>query len=589
MRLVKLAYVPAFLLSALVILIGCGGGKEDATPAPSPTVSSTTSAPTPTIAPQPTSTSPAGNPSAGSVLERATIPPIEIENVRYGGTFKEVLTSMVAQLDPKIVGDVSAEWGSNWWYERLVAWEANPDNMFEHLVPSIAEKWEISSDVKTYTFHLRKGVKWQNIAPANGRELVANDVLVSLNRYKETDAVQQPRYQQVQSIEATDASTIVIRLKEPSAFALNDLAGRGEVIMPSELLTVPDWQTMAIGTGPYILQKRQLRVGSTSVRNPDYWKKDAKGRILPYMDRIEGVYITDKGTISAAFRAGQVDTGVSGPSDVLNVSRSIPDTRVFITGQTGAGGGAQAGIAFNTKNAPWSDVRVRRAISMLINHEEFAKTVVTAPRWYYGFPLPWTLVSDTPFKPEDMGPYYKFNPEESKKLLMDAGFPQGKMTIKTPFKFTADRAPLAQVLQQQLKQNGVDIPLQSEDNSTHFSAYYVRAHQDLTPTYQVRVDFSLNWYAENKYSPQSTQNTSFIDDPEVNKAIKEIKVTLDKARSQQLAKILWNYDTQNVYNIWLPLIDNFAAYSPRVRNLATRWSNGGRPLPWLTDGPRTTP
>lgn len=589
MRLAKLVYVPGLALTTLMVLLGCGGGEEDTTPMPSPTASNTPVAPVPTVATQPSSATPVSNLPTGSVLERATIAPIEVENVRYGGTFKEVLTSMVAQLDPKIVGDVSAEWGSNWWYERLIAWEANPDDLFEHMAPSIAESWEVSPDVKTYTFRIRKGVKWHDIAPVNGRELTANDVLFSLNRYKETDSVQSPRYIQVESIEAPDKYTVVIRLKEPSAFALNDLAGRGEVILPAELTSVPDWQTIAIGTGPYILQKRQLRVGSTSVRNPSYWKKDIKGNVLPYADKVEGTYITDKGTTLAAFRAGQVDTGVSGPSDVENASRSLPGTKVFITGRTGAGGGQQTGVAFNTKRAPWNDVRVRQAIAMMIDHEEFVKTVVTAPRWYYGFPLPWELVSDKPFKPDDMGPYYKFNPTEAKKLLIAAGFPEGKLVISTPFKFTPDRAPLAQVLQQQLKGNGVELPLLSEDNSTHFSGYYIRAYQDLTPTYQVRTDFTLNWYAENKFSPQSTQNTPFIDDPEINKTVREIKVTLDKAKSQQLAKILWDFDTLGVYNIWMPLIDNFAARSPRVRNLTNRWSGGGRPMPWLADAPRTTP
>lgn len=108
---------------------------------------------------------------------------------------------------------------------------------------------------------------------------------------------------------------------------------------------------------------------------------------------------------------------------------------------------------------------------------------------------------------------------------------------------------------------------------------------------QHSVSFSIKAFAKTKFDPNSSYNQSFIDDPEINKLLKELRVTTDAARHRQIAKYLWDFETSNVYGLWLGGEQGYAMVGERMHNFMTRTGKnftGFLEYPWLSNAPRTT-
>ena len=582
--------------AASMLLVACGGGKDEtpATSAPAPTVAQT-SAPAPTSIPALTVVPTAPAPGAtGTVLDKAIfVSPIENDNVRYGGTFRWPTNQSGGNLDPKLNNSTTISRFWRYSYEKLVAWYPNPNDPLSHLEPQLAEKWTASADFKTYTFNLRKGIKWHNVAPVNGRELVADDAIFSFNRYREKDAAASPNWTQVESIEAPDKYTVVVKLKDPNAFAPNELFGALEAVVPPELVKASSTGVIGtdmIGTGPYILKSYIFRQGADFVRNPDYWRKDTKGNALPYTDAVKAIYINDPATVQAAFRTAQLDYADSLTREqIVELGKQLPDMRVYHAGVLGANG-----IAFTSKNKPWDDVRVRRAFNMALDKKKFMDALGTPGlEWNIVGPIPWNLIEPRKATMDDLGPYYKYNPQESKKLLIEAGFPDGKIKVPTPLVFiNPSNLQAAQVIQELWKNEGIELPIQGLPLAEFALPYYARKFTDLAYTYQNTGESSLNWYAQNKFNPEGSENTAWINDPEINRLIKEIKTTTDPVKLREYARFFWDFETKNSYNIWVPQAPGYYVTTGKVRNHTARSNHqfiGMAILPWLADAPRTAP
>ena len=597
MRLNKFGYLILTSFAATLSAVACGGGSDStpsatATTAPRNTVTAPTATAALGVTPLPAATLPPATTS--SIIDNALDPaPYELENVKYGGSFKLVWGFSNGFLDPKYIIQINDMWPAA---EKLVGWIPNEKDVYSHLEPIIAEGWTTSTDLKTYTITLKKGVKWQNIAPVNGREFVADDAVFNINRYGDKDSIRLPFYSQVESTKAVDKYTVEIKIKDPTAWLMNDIFGGTDWMVPPELVNEASDKrlgTKFIGTGPYILKDYRFRQGMTFVRNPDYWHKDAKGRALPYTDSVEWIFILDAATTVAGFRTGQLDTGPSlsgqGVAGLEAIAKTVPGMRLHATGLA-----PFVGLSFNTKKAPWNDVKVRRAMNMLIDKDKFASLLTSSTKLYYSTPLTWSDVSDKPFTVDEMGPYFKYNPAEAKKLLIEAGFADGKLKVATPMEYAANPGftLYSTITQELLKQGGVQLELLSISTSEYFTKWYLQKHEDISLNFTNTGDYSLNWYAQNKYKIGATQNTSFVSDPVIQQAIIDIKATTDPVKLRQLGRILWDFDTQGSWNIWLINEKAFGATSPHVRNYVVRAASGFAGLtfmPWLTDAPRTSP
>ena len=152
--------------------------------------------------------------------------------------------------------------------------------------PDLAERWEAPDDT-TYVFHLRQGVKWHNKPPVNGRELVAEDVKFTFDRFlTEQGNPERQLLEPVDRVEVVDRYTVKFLLKEPFVWLLDMLANAMcmWIIAPEVVQQFGDLKKAetAIGTGPFLLERYEPNVKTVFKRNPDYFRQG-----LPYVDGVE--------------------------------------------------------------------------------------------------------------------------------------------------------------------------------------------------------------------------------------------------------------------------------------------------------------
>src|SRR5438105_60364 len=184
----------------------------------------------------------------------------------------------------------------------------------------LAESWQGSPDQRVWTFKLRRGVKWQNVPPLNGRELVAADIKYCFEAYAK-EGVQAFTFQEIEGMETPDKYTVRIHLKTPNVFFPQNVAEPISVLFSREVLEEDgDLKKRMIGTGPYTLKEHTRKVRVVLARNPDYFDK---GR--PYIDEYAILSTPDAATRLAAFRTGQTDIiGVQSPSEVEAIRKTNP-------------------------------------------------------------------------------------------------------------------------------------------------------------------------------------------------------------------------------------------------------------------------
>jgi ABC-type transport system substrate-binding protein len=174
--------------------------------------------------------------------------------------------------------------------------------------PDLAERWEEPDDT-TVVFHLRRGVRWHNKPPVNGRELTADDVKFTYDRFLgEKGNPLRFMLDPVDRVEVVDRYTVRFRLKEPFVWLLNVLANpTGMWIVARECIEKHGdlkKAEAAIGTGPFILERYDPNVKTVFRRNPDYFRSG-----LPYVDGVEWLVMDDDSVGLAAYRTGQIDAG----------------------------------------------------------------------------------------------------------------------------------------------------------------------------------------------------------------------------------------------------------------------------------------
>ena len=208
-------------------------------------------------------------------------------------------------LDPRLTNSVGLSQIATLVYNRLLRYpftdEAKNNNDLT-LKGDLAESWEGSADFKTWTFKLHQGVKWHNVPPLKGRELVADDIKYCYEAYAQ-EGVQTFTFQEIDGMETPDKYTIRIHLKTPNTMFPNNVAEAVTTIFPREVLEEDgDLKSRMIGTGPFILKDNQRKVKVVLARNPDYFDKG-----FPYIDEYRILSTPDAATRLAAFRTGQSD------------------------------------------------------------------------------------------------------------------------------------------------------------------------------------------------------------------------------------------------------------------------------------------
>jgi peptide/nickel transport system substrate-binding protein len=475
-----------------------------------------------------------------------------------GGTYVWNVVTEAPTLDPhKAASALTQQSVSGIVYSKLLEFKTGREIPYGSMVVQgdLAESWAHSADGATWTFNLRRGVKWQNKAPVSGREFTASDVLCTVDRIEKLPGVQLSLLQGVDTVTAPDDYTVVFRLKEPYAAFDETMASYYLSILPCEGTRGEfDLATNPIGTGPFMLEKWQRDVEKVYVKNPNYF---VKGK--PYLDGVRMVTIKDPAAAIAAYRAGEVDT--VGVNETLLPSFVDSEPDAVIRRQMGT---FQGHVVINQAVRPFDDLRVRRAVQLAFDRDGMATALGTQGYKLSG-PVPPVLFGG--LSPEESAELAPYDPDEAKALLAAAGYPDGfEITLTTTDGYGPAIVNAAQWLQQDLKKVGIDATLRVLDYSTWFSTW---AAEDYEIGYSLSSAFlTADEWLSSYYLSDGSRNWFNIDDPKLDAMIKGQRGMLDRAARERALLDISRYIVKNVANpIMSYSSDGISAQQPYVHDV----------------------
>lgn len=375
----------------------------------------------------------------------------------YGDTLVEASIGDISGLIPNITSDSTSHDIGNLIYSNLVRTDKEL-----RLEGELAERWEVSTDEMTITFHLRKGVKWHD-----GEELTADDVDFTY-RYMidpKTPTAYAESFRQIKHAEVVDRYTYRVTHEKPYAPAL---LSWGMWILPRHILEAP-WKAGVdprttqqnrhpVGSGAYLFKEWKTGEKVVLEANPNYFE----GR--PYFNRVVYRIIPDQSTIFLELKARNVDMSGLSPIQYRRQTDYPAFRKNFYKYQYLANGYAYLG--FNLLDPRFQDKRVRQAMAYAINKQEIIEGVLLG----LGRPAVGPYKPGTWWYRDDIQPF-PFDPERAKALLAEAGWKDsdGDGILDRdgrPFSFTVRtnqgnlvRQQTAEIIQRRLRAVGIDVKI----------------------------------------------------------------------------------------------------------------------------------
>ena len=370
------------------------------------------------------------------------------------------------------------------WMERLVCddWTVGPETWNfgmgwhpeKYKKGHLAESWEFT-DPHTHVVHLKKGIRWQNIPPANGREFTADDVVFHIKRLYGPDGdftkpspfhAHANAYPDLISVTAADRYTVVFKFKTANKdaimwtlynFSLATCMENREAVQ--KWGDVADWHH-AIGTGAFILKDFISGKSAELVKNQDYWGYDERypQNKLPYIEKVKYLIIPDEDAALELMRAGKIDVMYVGSAvKAQALQKTNPGVQLIP-----AGVAPPPSIQMKIDKGIFSDIRVRKAMQLALDLPAIAKS------YYQGLVAPYPAMVTSrimkgwgfPYEewPQDLKDEYAYNPTAAKKLLAEAGYPDG-IKVNLAANSSADLKML-QIIKSYFSNIGIDLQIQ---------------------------------------------------------------------------------------------------------------------------------
>ena len=509
----------------------------------------------------------AGRAGRASAQSSTTYPdwiPMSTKAPKRGGTMTRASAWDPPVLDPRLTQSVGLFQFAGLTSNRLVRYvlpdEASGTNDLT-LKGDLAESWQSSADNRVWTFKLRQGVKWQNVPPLNGRELVAADVKYCFEAYAK-EGVQSFNFREIEGMETPDKHTLRVHLNTPNVLFPQNLAEPVTVIFAREVLEEDgDLKKRLIGTGPYVLKEHTRKVRVVLARNPDYFDKGRQ-----YLDEYVILSTPDSATRLAAFRTGQ--------SDILWVAslseaETVRKTNSAAVVQAAKNVLAPFGLTLAQDKPPFNDVRVRRAISMAIDRQKQVDTVFEG-HGILGWGVPYIYYQDTMPTAAQLGPWWQYRPAEAKKLLAEAGHPNGFETTLFYYEYFPQMTSQVQLVQQDLKKNlNVNLKITKLDYTSYYGRYVDGKWDGMAWGFQsghaVGVDERTYQYMYSK----STKNFFRVNDPVIDELTMKLRQTPDRTEQRVITKRIVDRELDQVLRMWMPYDAGFLVFQPYVRNAST--------------------
>jgi len=475
--------------------------------------------------------------------------PILMFSVRYGGTLVYVMGVDAVTLLPGNMTDNPSEMVCRHIFEGLVEFDEKLN-----INPALAERWEISKDGTVYTFYLRKGVKFQDGTPFNAYAVKKYFEYVLTHDLKRTKLYEP----YIKEIKVIDDYTVQFVLKHPFGPFLNYLAhGAGLIVSPKAIDEYGDDPGVLgkhpVGTGPFKLAEWKKGEKIVLVKNENYWQKGK-----PYLDKIVFRVIPEAVTRALQLQAGDAHLALKIPPVFVEKLKKDPRIDVVIGPSLRV-----LYIGMNTQKKPFDDVRIRRALNYAIDKETLCKTIMG------GLAKP----ADSPLAPAIWGYYstgkYPYDPEKAKKLLAEAGYPNGfEAELATPKGRYLQDYETAVAVQAQLAKVGVKVKVVPMEWATYLAYVNVK---NPDKRYQMFLlgwapsTGEADWVLRPLFSTGSISNRALYSNPEVDELIVKASREVDPEKRKELYKILQEKIVDDAPWIFLYVLDQVYAKSKKVK------------------------
>jgi peptide/nickel transport system substrate-binding protein len=458
----------------------------------------------------------------------------EEKDSRYGGTLRKAFFAPTA-LDPAFTTSIVDEEICRFWGDFLVYVdeELRPDKS-----RSLAKDWDVSSDGKTYTFHLREGVTFHE-----GGELTSADVKFTFDRLRdpEVGAATVALYDAIESIEAVDKYTVRFNLNKPNPDMLTYLGDYHAIVLRDG---TTDFNSQN-GTGGFIVQDYIPESRMTFKKNPNYWRVDEDGNRLPYLDGMEYIFLSEPSAQVEALRGGQVDYLIHLPSEYVSLVENDPNLKVYKKASN-----AHWVIHMRSDQPPFDKVKVRQAFKAAVDREALLLGA---------FEGLGEEGIDTPIGPAYAdfyldAPKIERDVEKAKRLLREAGYGDG-LTVTLTTQQSSPVPAIATILKEQLSEAGVNVEIQVVTSEVYYGAeaLWLNAEFSITnwgtrPTPQPYLDLA--------YTCGAKWNESHWCNEEVDELAAKASVELDREKRAE-----YYYEIQRIMIDRGPVIIPFFSYS----------------------------
>ncbi len=404
-----------------------------------------------------------------------------------------------------------------------------------NIVPELVESYEVSEDGRVWTLRLRRGITFHDGTPFN-----AEAVKFNLDRFLDPESKAPFRFliARITDVEVLDEYTVRLTTDQPFAPMLAHLSHSFiGMLSPTAVQELGSGiETNPVGTGHFKMKTWTRGESILLERNPDYWEAG-----LPYLDEVMFRFIPEDAARVVALEAGEVHAIMRVPPADIPRLEADPDIEVLKVPSV-----RTIYIGFNNQKAPFTDVRVRRALNYCVDKEALVEFVLEGVG----------RVSDAPFSPGIFGyspmTPYEYDPERAKELLAEAGYPDGfKVNLYHPTGRYLMDAAIAEAVQAQLKECGVEAELITLEWATYLATLRKPPEEAVHDMYLLGwgcvtndADYCLYPLFHSGEWPPVGWHLSYYKNEEVDRLLDEARVTPDPERRAALYKrvieIIWN-------------------------------------------------
>jgi peptide/nickel transport system substrate-binding protein len=513
-----------------------------------------------------------------------------------GGIYPKRISADPPSLDPykQTAASPNTDIGT-FIYNRLVNFKIGPgvdESKFEGS-PDLAESWEVSNGGLTYTFKLRKGVKFHNVAPVNAHVLDSEDVVASYKRFSAgltggvgattVGKAGSPSFGNsfkgvVDSVSAPDKDTVVFKLTKPNAAFLTILGSQNFLwIYPREADIGYDPTQKVIGTGPFTVSNVVPSGRLEYKKNPEYFEKG-----LPYLDGVTTYIIPESAQNRAQFSAGSIFLYT--PADIEDFQDLITANSALRIIDSGISGSTQ-GIGFGSEdpNGPFmKDVRLRRAMSIAIDRstmmEEFNdiakyKAIGLDRQYRLGNFVPANLsaywVDPRGKEMAEGAEMYQYDPQKAKQLVSAAGYPDGlDFAQRYASRNEGNSLEVQGILQEYWAVAGLRSKLTPEDYASLFNPHSWHGECTGVAIHSWQTFGDPAQQLDYLFGPTSTRNQMQINDPKFNEMQDKNLAELDVQKRRAIIIQMMQYLGGEVRHIpygW-GTVNSFVLSQPQVKN-----------------------